>query len=165
MDKDIFEEDFNRRYKVTSLQISPAGSSKEYVISNEEVTKALVVRTEFSCLDEKTQMYERKPAPFLNVEAVVFFKFTLADIIYPPDFIVLIYDNTASRAADFLIFRTEELKSRLEKIPLRLEKGGYYNLLLWIFRDNFVFVASNLPGKGGWYMPGGLDGGGDCMAR
>ena len=80
--KDIFEEEFNRRYKGTNLQISQAGSGKEYVISNEEASKALLVRTEFSCLDEETHMHARKPAPYLNAEAVGFFRFTLADIIF-----------------------------------------------------------------------------------
>ncbi len=51
------------------------------------------------------------------------------------------------------------------EIPLRPGKGGFYNLLLWIFRDNFVFVASNLSGEGEWYLLGGLEGGGDCIAR
>ena len=54
--KNIFEEELNRRYKGTNLQISPAGTSKEYVISNEEASKAILVRTEFSCLNETTYM-------------------------------------------------------------------------------------------------------------
>ncbi len=103
----IFEVEFSRRYKGTNLHISPAGGGKDYIISNEEASKAHLVRTEFPCLDEKTFMHERKPAPFLNAEAVVFFRFTLADTIYPPDFMVLIYENPVSGSTDFLIFAQE----------------------------------------------------------
>ena len=164
-DKNIFEEEFNRRYKGTNLQISPAGSGKEYVISNEEASKAILVRTEFSCLDGKTHMHERKPAPFLNVEAVVFFRFAIHDIVYPPDFFVFIYGNPESGRTDYLILRRDELNARLEKIPIRPDRQGFYNLLLWIFMKGFVFVASNLSGEGEWYLLGGLEVGGDCIAR
>jgi hypothetical protein len=165
MDKDIFQKEFTKRYKGTNLQISPARSGREYVISNEEASKALLLRTELSCLDEEKYMHERRPAPFLHVEAVVFFRFTLANTVYPPDFIVLIFENPVFGRTDFLIFPREELKTRIEEIPLRPGKGGFYNLLLWIFRDNFVFVASDLSGEGEWYLLGGLERGGDCMAR
>jgi hypothetical protein len=165
MDKDIFQKEFMKRYKGTNLQISPAANGKDYIISNDAATKAFLVRTEFSCLDEKTHMHERKPAPFLNAEAVVFFRFTLAEVIYPPDFIVFIYENKVLGRNDFLILRYEELKSHLYKIPLRPVTGGYNNLLLWIFPNGFVFAANNLSGEGEWYLLGGLERGGDCMAR
>jgi hypothetical protein len=165
MNSNIFEQEFNRRYKGTNLKLSRVGRGKEYVISNEEVSKVLLVRTEFSCLDEKMLMHERRPAPFLNAEAVVFFKFRIDDLVYPPEFIVFIYDYHVLGRTDFLIFRYEELKARLRAIQLRPDKGGYYNLLLWIFINGFVFVATNLSGEGEWYMLGGLQGGGDCMAR
>jgi hypothetical protein len=165
MNRNIFEEEFNRRYKGTYLKLSQSGSGKEYVISNEEASEALLVRTEFSCLDGKTYMHERKPAPFLNAEAVVFFRFCLADVFYPPDFIVFIYGNPVLGRTDFLIFRYEELKARLQEIPLRPGKEGFYNLFLWIFMNGFVFVASNLSGEGEWYLLGGLEGVGDCLAR
>jgi hypothetical protein len=165
MDKDIFQKEYSRRYYGTNLQISPAANGKDFIISNDAASKAFLVSIEFSCLDGKTHIHERKPAPFLNAEAVVFFRFSLADVVYPPDFIVLIYENPVFGRTDFLIFPREKFKAQIEEIPLRPGKGGFYNLLLWIFRDNFVFVASDLSGEGEWYLLGGLQSGGDCMAK
>jgi len=101
----------------------------------------------------------------LNAEAVAFFRFTIEDVVYPPDFFVFIYGNPVAGRTDFLILRRDELRARLEKIHLRADKLGYYNLLLWIFMNGFVFVASNLSGEGEWYLLGGLQDGGDCIAK
>ena len=113
-------------------------------------------------------MHLKEPAPFYKAEAVLFFRFAINDSVYPPDIIVFIYENQVLKRTDFLIFKATTLKDCLGKVPVKLDKSGYYKLLLWIFPGDFVFVANNISGEGEWYLLGGLDnniGSYDCMAK
>jgi hypothetical protein len=167
MRKDLFITEFNKRFRNTGLAVSPVKNGKDFVISNEKVSKALLVRTEYP-FDDKEKEYLRYPAPFYRAEAVVFFRFAINDSVYPPDIIILIYENQVLKRTDFLIFKTVALKECLGKVPVKPDKSGYYNLLLWIFPGDFVFVANNISGEGEWYLLGGLQSKNDpdnCMAK
>jgi hypothetical protein len=167
MRNNLFITEFNKRFRNTGLDVSPVKNGKDFVISNEKVSKALLVRTEYP-FDDKEQDYLRYPAPFYNAEAVVFFRFAVNDSVYPPDIIIFIYENQVLKRTDFLIFKATTLKECLGKIPVKPDKSGYYKLLLWIFPGDFVFVANNISGEGEWYLLGGLESKNDpasCMAK
>lgn len=166
-DKNLFEKEFNKRFRNMGLAVSPVKNGKDFVISNNEGSKALLVRTEYP-FDDKEQEYLRYPAPFYHAEAVLFFRFTMSDSVYPPDIIIFIYENQVLKRTDFLIFKAAALKECLGKIPVKPDKSGYYNLLLWIFPGDFVFVANNISGEGEWYLLGGLQSKNDpdsCLAK
>jgi hypothetical protein len=155
-----FEGEFARRFRGSGLKISPVGNNKDYVISNDEASTALLVRTVFP-FNDKVQKYVRYPAPFYNAEAVVLFRYKTDDSVYPPDVFTFIYKNQVLMKTDFLIFKTSELKECFKEIPLKPSRSGYYKMLLWIFPGDFVFMASNLSGEGEWYLLGGLNNGND----
>jgi hypothetical protein len=168
INKEIFKIEFSRRFKNTGLSVSMAENGKDLVLSGKKTLKALRIRTELPGVDADAFTHLREPAPFYNAEAVLFYKFTLYDSPYPPDYVVFIFENQVRKKTYFLIFKAVVLKECLEKVPVKPDKSGYFNLLLWIFRNDFVFVANNLSGEGEWYLLGGLDndvGSSDCMAK
>jgi len=156
MRKDPFITEFNKRFRRTGLSVSPVKNGKDFVISNNEASKVLLVRTEYP-FNDKEKEYLRYPAPFYKAEAVVFFRFALNNSVYPPDIIAFIYENQVLKRTDFLIFKAAALKECLGKVPVKPDRFGYYNLLLWIFPGDFVFVANNISGEGEWYLLGGLE--------
>jgi hypothetical protein len=167
MRNDPFITEFNKRFRRTGLAVSPVKNRKDFVISNNEASKVLLVRTEYPHNDKK-QKYKRYPPPFYNAEAVVLFLFKTDDSVYPPDFIFLIYENPVLKRTDFLIFKETVLKATLSKIPIKPSRSGFYKLLLWIFPGDFVFAANNISGEGEWYLLGGLQSKNDpvsCMAK
>jgi hypothetical protein len=166
--KEIFKTEITRRFKNSDLTISSDKNGKDFAISNSKVKSDFLVRTEFQCSDPDELMHLRYPAPFYNPQAVLFFKFTLNDSVYPPDFIVFMYENPVLKRTDFLIFKTSVLKECLAKVPIKPDKAGCNKLLLWVFRGDFIFVANNISGEGEWYLLGGLDNNNDpscCMAK
>jgi len=167
MRKNPFITEFNKKFRNTGLAVSPVKNGKDFVISNNEASKVLLVRTEYP-FDDKEKEYLRYPAPFYKAEAVLFFRFAVNNSVYPPDIIVFIYENQVLKRTDFLIFKAATLKECLGKVPVKPDKSGYYNLLLWIFPGDFVFVANNISGEGEWYLLGGLQSKNDpvdCMAK
>jgi hypothetical protein len=166
--QELFKTEFTRRFRTTSLSISPTQNGKDFVISSNKVSKALLVRTEYPDVDTDDLMHLKEPAPFYHAESVLFFRFTMSDAVYQPDFMVFTYENQVLKRTDFLIFKTTALEACLGNIPIKPDMSGYYKLLLWIFPGDFVFVANNLSGEGEWYLLGGLEdniGPSDCMAN
>jgi hypothetical protein len=166
--KEIFRTEITRRFKNSDLTIASDKNGKDFVISNSKGSSELIVRTEFQCTDPDDLMHLREPAPFYNAQAVLFFRFSFNDSVHPPDFIVFICENPILKRTDFLIFKAAVLKGFLAKVQIKPDKSGYNKLLLWIFRNDFVFVANNISGEGEWYLLGGLDndiGSSDCMAK
>jgi len=160
MENKIFETEFNIRFRNRGLKISSAASGNDFVISNDEGTKALLVRTVLPATDPDNLMHLHEPAPFYNAEAVLFFRFSISDSVYPPDHVVLIYENPALKRSDFLIFKTAGLEKRLGDMQIKPDRSGFYKLLLWIFPGDFIFAANDISGEGEWYLLGGLSSGG-----
>lgn len=166
-DKNLFEKEFNKRFRNKCLAVSPVKNGNDFVISNEKISKALLVRTEYP-FDDKEEEYLRYSALFYEAEAVLFFRFAISDSVYPPDIIVFIYENQVLKRTDFLIFKAATLKECLGKVPVKPDKSSYYKLLLWIFPGDFVLVANNISGEGEWYLLGGLQSKNDpvsCLAK
>jgi len=128
MRKNPFITEFNKKFRNTGLAVSPVKNGKDFVISNNEASKVLLVRTEYP-FDDKEKEYLRYPAPFYKAEAVLFFRFAVNNSVYPPDIIVFIYENQVLKRTDFLIFKAATLKECLGKVPVKPDKSGYYNLL------------------------------------
>jgi len=152
----IFKEEFVKHLRSSQLTISPVKEGNDFVVSNEASSKSLLVRTVCPTLDMKDLMHLMEPAPFYNAQVIVYYRFMIDDPVYTPDLFIFCYENSVLKRNDFLIFRTHELLSRLLKIGLKPSRSGYYKLLVWIFRGDFVFVANNISGESEWYLLGGL---------
>jgi hypothetical protein len=165
--KSHFEVEFSKRFKGTNLKLSTVISRNDYIISNDEASKALLVRTIHPC-DDKTQNYLRHPNPVYNAEAVLLFRFKTDGFVYPPDLYCFIWRNPVSGRTDYLIFKTTALKDCLARVGVKPSRSGYYRLLLWIFPGDFLFAANDLSGEGEWYLLGGLSKRNDpdrCMGK
>ncbi len=165
--KSLFEKEFVKRMEGINLNIHPAKNRKDFIISNDEASKALLVRRIHPC-DDKKQNYLRHPNPAYNAEAVLLFRFKTDGFVYPHDYFCFIWGNPVSGRTDSLIFKSADLNAFLAVISLKPTRSGYYRLLLWIFPGNFVFAANDLSGEGEWYLLGGLGRGNDpdrCMGK
>jgi hypothetical protein len=169
MDKDNaqFESEFKKRLGRTSFKLLTTKNGNDYIISNDEASKALLVRAIHPC-DDKKQNYLRHPNPAYNAEAVLIFRFKTDGFVYPHDFYSFIWRNPISGRTDSLIFKTTDIKDCLARVGVRSTRSGYYRLLLWIFPGNFIFAANDLSGEGEWYLLGGVSKGNDperCMGK
>ena len=143
MRKDIFQIEFNKRFKSTNLKISSTANGIDHFILNAAMSKTVLLRPAYP--DYNYMMtHWKSPAPFLNGEAVLWFLFKTDDSVYPPDYMSLIYENPVLNRTDFLIVKTDKLKERLHKISGKPGKSPIYKMLLWIFRGDFLYVATNL---------------------
>jgi len=136
-----------------NIEIRECIRENDYVVVNEKHSQAFLLRMVYP--DQKSlAIYGRLPSPSHNCEVSAHYSFTADDPIYPPDYMGFAWRNQVKLTTDFLFIKTEELKVRLELISGESGVAPTSKVLLWIFPDDFVFVASDLSGEGEWFLLG-----------
>ena len=163
----LFKAEFNRRYKSSDLTVYSAPNWKDYIITNESASKIMIVTMVYEDYFDIRQ-HKRFPPPQYSAEAVILFRFRIDDSEFTPNVLSFIYENPVLKRTEFLNIRSTNIKEILQGISGKPWKARVYEIILWVFPDDFLFVANNLSGEGEWYLLGGLDNHNDnscCMAK
>ena len=163
----LFEAEFNRRYKSSETTITRAPNWKDYIISDASASKIMIVTMVYEDYSDIHQ-HKRFPPPHYNAEAAVLFRFRIDDSEFTPNVLSFAYDNPVLKRTELMNIRSTEIREILHRTSGKPGKAQVYEIILWVFPGNFLFLANNLSGEGEWYLLGGLDNHNDsscCMAK
>lgn len=153
LDQDIYCVELFDRCKKHKLEVKSTNRDNDYVITNNHIPRSSLVRV-INPDKRSLAIYGRKPHSSHKCEVSVHYNFNSEDLVYPPDIMVFAWRNQVMMRTDFLIIKREELIKKLRLISGESGQNPESKLLLWVFPNDFVFVASHLSGEGEWYLLG-----------